>query len=82
MTMIEKIARALCTIDGCDPLWQRYERQARAAIEAMREPTEEMTRMGHYCAEGCTDDPCGKLPQHVWGTMIKAALSEKPGARS
>jgi hypothetical protein len=62
MTMIEKVARAICVCAERDPdlqgvqspfgditpmpagyrQWQNYEAEARAAIEAMREPTREM----------------------------------------
>jgi hypothetical protein len=55
--MIERVARALCRADNCDPdhessdpidagLWTRYEPDARTAIEAMREPTEAMWEAG------------------------------------
>jgi hypothetical protein len=48
--MVERVARALCRIDGNPenatmdgkPLWQDYVSEARAAIEAMREPDEVM----------------------------------------
>jgi hypothetical protein len=50
MEMVEKVARALCRLDGHPenatmdgkPLWRDYEPEARAAIAAMREPTPEM----------------------------------------
>lgn len=58
MHMIERVARALCTKAGEDPdletpyhpkvthLWQHYRQSARAAIEAMREPSEAMLIAG------------------------------------
>ena len=69
MNMIERVARALCTQAGEDPdletpyhpkvthLWQHYKESSRAAIEAMREATDEMkdawwpnTDIRHYQA--------------------------------
>jgi len=52
--MVERVARAMCVADGCNPdalpnedyadgsevLWMTYGTMARAAIAAMREPTE------------------------------------------
>ena len=55
--MVERVARAICVSEGRDPdadfmripgpmtgskVWTEYVRRARAAIEAMREPTDEM----------------------------------------
>jgi hypothetical protein len=47
--------------------------EARAAIRAMREPTAPMIERGELEAMSCADDPCGKLPKHVFGGMIDAA---------
>lgn len=46
--MIERVARAICDAshDNPDPDWRAYEHLARAAIEAMREPTEAMSSAG------------------------------------
>lgn len=54
---------------------------ARAAIEAMREPTEEMADAGSSCLE--TYDPAEKCPsardmENGWKAMIDAALSPSP----
>lgn len=60
--MVERVARAICekspacaignqrpdsrdTLSG-DPLWMAFATMARAAIAAMREPTEEMVKEG------------------------------------
>lgn len=49
--MVERVARAMCKArrrdpDRCrpegQPQWMKYRREARAAIEAMRKPTDEM----------------------------------------
>lgn len=42
MTMIEKVARAIACSNENDIHWNGYIVCAKAAIEAMREPTEEM----------------------------------------
>lgn len=67
MTMVERVARAL---RGCDPsAGASYEYAARAAIEEMRVPTDEMREAGHWHAgEDC--GPC-------FTAMIDAALNEK-----
>lgn len=51
--------------------------EARAAIEAMREPTEAMLTAGGYEFDGCTSDPGERCHTgiHVWHGMIDAALS-------
>lgn len=83
-SMVEKVARAICDSDFCDngdhgagEAWagmdeqQRdyYRDNARAAIKALREPTEAMIATaawedGEYTA------------RTVWGQMIDAALAE------
>jgi hypothetical protein len=56
---------------------------ARAAIEAMREPTEAMKDIieGNAYIQGGLDD-CNKhdIPHHSWHLMIEAALGEKVDA--
>ena len=47
-----------------------WHRDARAAIEAMREPTEEMAQAGYQVAHGTYSDE-GEI---VWRAMIDAAL--------
>jgi len=70
MNMVERVARALH--GDVDP-WPRYGcevciNRARAAIAAMREPTEEMM-------DACTKH--GVIPIFMWQAMIDAALEEK-----
>ena len=61
--------------------WTKYERDARAAIEAMREPTEEMERAGDEtgCFVGSDEDVGyhGRKAGIVFSAMIDAALSPK-----
>ncbi|MDI6027029.1 hypothetical protein QBK99_12595 [Corticibacterium sp. UT-5YL-CI-8] len=96
MSMIERVARALFDIDykkepEREHLWldgkDFYKASARAAIEAMREPTEYMLNVG-----SCHEDPEeryagdislgikgeGDIAGEVFKAMIDAALSEKP----
>lgn len=92
--MLERIARAICIADGCDPdakgygvgitmprgepypLWQARLKQARAVLEAMREPTAEMENAGIAAEFENIDD---YRPTRVWRAMIAAALGETPG---
>ncbi len=86
MTMVERVARALCAADGYS--WaedELYMRQARAAIEAMREPTEEMQKAGlrvnkYENKGGCPGvphgDPCTdwKDPAAISGYMKQTGV--------
>lgn len=90
--MIEQVARAICTADAndWDTLTQSYngrmrqhdlERYARAAIEAMREPTPDMVSAGGSTAFGGTrDDSFAELAEGMardaYAAMIDAALTE------
>lgn len=77
--MVEKVARALVKATGGDPdwtgyqsgpaddarpLWMRREKEARAAIEAMKEPNLAMRKVCSFEAAEVT-----------WPAMIDAALS-------
>ena len=97
MTMVEKIARALCAAKGIDPdavpsimvdwrddfslpsadvarpAWRGYVEAARAALEAMREPTQPMVRNGADPYAGVTEIAA----RAVWADMMYAALNEK-----
>jgi len=76
--MIERVARTLCVANGEDPdkpsgafgeWWKSYENEARAAIEAMREPTDVMVGAAvSYKSAGVID---------IWQTMIDFALWAK-----
>ena len=84
MTMIEKIARAIAShaYDGGAPddvvpiiatraQWQEWAtKRARAAVEAMREPTGEM--------RAALTEAIGEnaMPGEVWAAAIDAAMKE------
>jgi hypothetical protein len=75
-SMVERVARALCKENAKDPdwpvagtpYWKAYEREARAAIEAMRQPTEAMRESGRHRPETMAE---------IWNTMITAALDTR-----
>lgn len=55
--------------------WRLYESRARAAIEAMRPPTEEMIFRGSLISDVPWD---GKKPGRIFSVMIDAALQDDP----
>jgi hypothetical protein len=65
--MIERVARAIARELGEGGDAVEYYDIARAAIEAMREPTPEMLPAEMY----------EKTYRHIWQKMISAALREK-----
>jgi hypothetical protein len=69
MSLVERVARALAAAAGDDPnrYWGEYQDDARAAIAAMREPTEAMVNVLRNTEHGILDD---------WHAMIDAALAE------
>ena len=84
--MIERVARALCLANGEDPdkpsgafgvWWKSYRDEARAALEAMREPSSAQEAVMLDLLERA-DRPPTKRWHWVWQEMIDAALSEKP----
>jgi hypothetical protein len=82
--MIERVARAICAASGSPdpdeiwnghPLWEEFSDDARAAIEAMREPTEPMMQAAESEAEAYFGNGQERLePEQVWRVMIDAAL--------
>jgi hypothetical protein len=81
MTMVERVAKAIYDVTSVDDMTLPWEKAkagqkelhmewARAAIEAMREPTEAMLWEG-------PGDPY--MEKHVWARMIGAALKENEG---
>lgn len=66
--MIDKVAMAISMVDGFLSTRQCFD-YARAAVEAMREPTSSMVEAGRWPAE---DDG----PVACWKAMIDAALAE------
>jgi hypothetical protein len=76
--MIERVARALCKADGVDRCIYPdcgcpHEYRARAAIEALREPTPAMIEAGIQCGDGYGSQP------GTWQAMIDQALKEGEG---
>lgn len=81
VTMIERVARAIFQAEysggeADEFRWERssdvYREQARAALMALRDPTNPMLDAGR----GETDwEP---LARAVWDSMIDAALEEEP----
>lgn len=57
-----------------DTYWKNHVEDARAAIAAMREPTEAMAFQGHF--EIPDYDPEDADAANVWRAMIDAALSD------
>jgi hypothetical protein len=82
---IERVSRALCQSAGHDPRgkqqvgsgerenWTFFVQAARAAVGAMREPTQTMI-------EAARDDILVADASSVWRTMINTALSATPHA--
>lgn len=79
MNMIEKVARAIHASLGYEANWPTPEctqcmDATRAAIEAMREPSEKMQHAGLVALDESGECDCS---QHdVWEAMINAALAE------
>lgn len=79
MSPLERAARALCRVDGHPenammegrPLWQDYLPEARAVVDAIREPSEGMMRAGWTSDLPYT--PSVKVGV-VWQAMIDALL--------
>lgn len=84
-SMVERVARAICqsfiTSDHqgddiarvVETLWDEWIDEARAAIAAMREPTEAMTDCSVITPDGF--QPYPNTCETVWIAMIDAALS-------
>lgn len=82
--MFERVFRAIAKAGGNNPdrlpkepgpgypMRQMYEAMTRAAIEAMREPTDEMANAGYHGTSYWEDSH----PTAVWQAMIDAALAE------
>ena len=92
-SMIERVARAIAAVHiaevkgtDCEPVvaervesrWMSYREEARAAIAAMREPTEAMVDAGYACDGTTTYDATAFCETH-WRAMIDAALAEGAG---
>lgn len=75
MTMIDAVARAIGKkVTGTEYGWPAWRPVARAALEAMREPSEAMLKAGDL--PGWDDSVTVGLSGEVWQAMIDAALTE------
>jgi len=80
--MVERVAKAICEAYGHYPdervassgkeAWEYKVREARAAIRALMEPTEEMVSKGSDGSSQYAAD----LAKHTWQAMLTAALGE------
>lgn len=71
-SMIEKVARAIADQTGMGHRWTEHRHEARAAIKAMREPTEAMV-----FASAKLSQPVHRSDAYlIWQAMIDAALNE------
>lgn len=71
MTMVERVARAICKADNCsDNSWNVYINIAKAAIKAIREPTEVMLDAGTYASDMALS------AKDQYSAMIDAALKD------
>jgi hypothetical protein len=81
--MIERAARAIAhavslqSDSGVTPKWSDFRGEARAAIEAMREPTVAMIEAGAETVPIIFGDT--SLARNAWDSMISSALSETSG---
>lgn len=74
-TMIDKVAMALADSLDDSLSWMDYREQATTAIEAMREPTQEMVARGSWASYGGGE--IGSTgSKNAWRKMIDAALKE------
>lgn len=81
---LERVARALCELDGNPPeakmeaeaLWRDYLPEARAALDAIRTPTESMLGVGEVLLNSFAVDADDL--EDLWTSMIDEALSEAP----
>ena len=86
-SMVERVAKAICAAETGGPfeggVWEEYStgqhkewrEAARAAIEAMMEPTFEIIQAGM----NTKDNGDGQLHRRKWRAMIQAALSDTEG---
>lgn len=80
-TILERAARALCRLDGHPedvkmagkPMWQDYLPEARAVLEAIREPDDKMFKLPLIWRESSDDE--------IWVAIIDKALAEEPPTR-
>ena len=76
-SMVEKVAKALARHDNPkhENWWPSYENRARAAIEAMREPTANMILKGLVRSERDDIELTLEEVEDIWRAMIDDALT-------
>ncbi len=91
MTMVERVAKAIYTINAIEHVEKTGQtriayaalaaegremlaRMARAAIEEMRQPTDEMVDAGHEANDSDHDGPRRQDTRNVWRAMVNRAL--------
>lgn len=73
--MIEKVARAICVSMESEPTnWLIYQDEAKAAIEAMREPSKVVEEAIDKC---CSFKPGAGDGKRAWEAAIDAAMEER-----
>jgi hypothetical protein len=82
--MVERVARAICRAGICGPRshldqqenenWRSFKIEARAAISAMREPTQAMVDAVYIDPGFCDEPGVPSPPDDVWRQMIDEAL--------
>lgn len=75
--MIERAAQAICGDDNPDNILAIHRDRARAAIEAMREPTKKMLSAGgfyHIIGAGSVSESDMEIAKREWQAMIDEAL--------
>lgn len=88
MTVLEKMARALCKIDGHpedavhagEPRWRAYLSNARVTLASITLPTSEMCEAGATAARPGSD--IDNIDAYlIWSRMVWAALGEYPDGK-
>ncbi len=78
MTMIERVARAICHEQGKSSVhWTSYVEDARGALLAMREPTDFMISKGMWSRSASGTYSPHEIAMTIYQAMIDAALNEK-----
>jgi len=80
--MVQRVAMAICEVSSGNPgnthEWRSFEKQARAAIEAMRHPTDEMVFRASLVRDAPLD---GRKPARILSAMVDAALQDSASQR-
>lgn len=75
MNMLEKVTQAMCPMN--EPRCSKCRRKAKAAINALMEPTDEMVEQGRLATKECVDAGMKDEPEVVcFVEMLREALKE------